>query len=80
MMLDGVSVDDRVVRELAALAEGALARKLEQALFFSAGIVALTSRERVALLAALDRLPWEFEEVRESFLAGDPWRDRASLA
>ena len=41
-----------------------------------ARIVALTYAERAALLAAFDRLPWEYEEVRESFLAGN----RAGLA
>ena len=76
MVLDGVSIDDRVVRQLAALVEKPLGHKLEQALFFSARVVALTARERAAVLAAFERLPWEYEEVRESFLAGD----RAGLA
>ncbi len=71
MVLDGVSLDDRVVRELAAVVGKPLGTKLEQALFFSAEIVALTRVEKEAVLAALDRMPWEFEEVRERFLAGD---------
>lgn len=80
MVLDGVSVDDRLVRELAAVVERPLAHKLEQALFFSASVVALTPGERTAVLAAFERLPWEYEDVRESFLAGDRWGDRAGLA
>ena len=76
MVLDGVSVDDRVVRELAALVERPLGHKLEQALFFSAEIVALTFPERAAVVAAFDRLPWEYEEIRESFVTGN----RAGLA
>ena len=70
MVLDGVSVDDRIVRRLAGVVERPLAHKLEQALFFSSEIVALTPQERTAVLAAFERLPWEYDEVRESFLAG----------
>jgi hypothetical protein len=73
MVLDGVSLDDRVVRELTAILDGPLGRKLEQAQFFSAKIVALTHEERLAVLAALDRLPWEYEEVRGLFVASDRW-------
>ena len=54
MVLDGVSVDDRVVRRLAGVIERPLAHKLEQALFFSAEIVALTPQERTAVLAAFE--------------------------
>jgi hypothetical protein len=70
MVLDGVSVDDRIVRRLAEVVERPLAHKLEQALFFSAEIVSLTPQERTAVLAAFERLPWEYDDVRESFLAG----------
>ena len=73
MVLDGVSLDDRVVRDLAAVVGKPLGQKLEQALFFSAEIVALTRVEKEAVLAALDRMPWEYEEVRELLLAGDTW-------
>ena len=72
MVLDGVSIEDRVVRAIAAVAGKPLAQKLEQALFFSAEVVALTHAEREAVLAALDRMPWEYEEVRELLLAGPP--------
>ena len=64
MVLDGVSLDDRVVRDLAAMVDKPLGQKLEQALFFSAEIVSLTFQERVTVLRALDGAPWEFEEVR----------------
>ena len=73
MVLDGVSLDDRVARDLTAVLERPLGQKLEQALFFSAEIVALTRGERVEVLAALDRMPWEFDEVRKLLLAGDSW-------
>ena len=70
MVLDGVPIDDRVVRDIAAVVGKPLAQKLEQALFFSAEVVALTPTEKDAVLAALDRMPWEYEEVRELLLAG----------
>ena len=70
MVLDGVAVDDRVVREIAAVVGKPLAQKLEQALFFSAEVVALTRTEKDAVLAAVGRMPWEYEEVRELLLAG----------
>ena len=81
MVLDGVSLEDRVVRALAAVVGRPLRQKLEQALFFSAEIVALTRGERVEVLAALDRLPWEFEEIRNFSWpvtggAGAAWRSR----
>lgn len=70
MVLDGVSIDDRVVRDIAAVVAKPLAQKLEQALFFRAEVVALTRVEKEAILAALDRMPWEYEELRELLLAG----------
>ena len=73
MVLDGVSIHDRVVRDVAAVVGKPLAQKLEQALFFSAEVVALTRTEKDAVLAALERMPWEYEEVRELLLAGDRW-------
>ena len=77
MVLDGVSLDDRLVRNLTPFLERPLAKKLEQALFFSARIVALTHEERLAVLAALDRARWEWDEVRDLFLAGDRWAGSA---
>ena len=71
MVLDGVSLENRVVRDLAAIVGRPLGQKLEQALFFSAEIVALTRGERAEVLAALDRTPWEFEEIRKLLLAGE---------
>ena len=71
MVLDGVSRDDRVVRDLTAFLESSSAESSSWRCCFSAKIVALTHEERLAVLAALDRSPWEFEEVRDLFLAGD---------
>ena len=73
MVLDGVSLDDRVVRDLKPFLEGPLAKRLEQALFFSSRIVALSHEERLAVFEALDRAPSAFAEVRELLLANDRW-------
>jgi hypothetical protein len=75
MLFGGVSVEDRLVRELAAILERPLGRKLEQALLFRAKIVALTRDERAAVLATLERAPGQLEEMRELLLADEKWRD-----
>ena len=77
MVLDGVSLDARAVHRLVTILDGPPRRKLVQALFFSAAVVALTHEERLAVLAALEGAPWEFEEVRDLFLAGDRWAGAA---
>ena len=74
MLFGGVSLEDRLVRELAGLLERPLGRKLEQALVFRAKIVALSRDERAAVLAALERAPAELEEVRKALLADENWR------
>jgi uncharacterized protein (DUF1778 family) len=73
MMLEGVSLDVRAVHRLASILDGPPRRKLEQALFFSAEVVALTFQERMAVLAALDGAPWASDEIRELLLAGRSW-------
>lgn len=80
MVLDGVSLDDRVVRNLATIVNRPLGEKLERALFFSAEIVALTFQERVAVLAALDQAP-DSEELRSRLMDGYLWcKTRAGIA
>jgi hypothetical protein len=73
MILDGVSLDAREVQKLAAILEGQLAEKIKRALLYSAQIVTLTFEERAAVFSALDRAPWEYEEIRELLLANDRW-------
>ena len=81
MVFDGVSLDDRDVRKLVAILDGELAHKLQHALLFSAEIVSLTFEERAAVFSALDRAPWEYEEIRELLLANDRWsHTRAVIA
>jgi hypothetical protein len=76
MVLDGVVVEDRVVRELAAIVDRPLAQKLSQALFFSAEIVALTHEERAEVRAALNRGQLESKDVRERLVTGVRWGER----
>ena len=74
MIIGGVWIDDRQVRELAAIVDRPVGRRLEQALLFRAQIVAMTREER-AVLSALDRAPANLEDVRELLLADESWRE-----
>jgi len=69
MLLDGVLVEDRIARELTANVNRPLGHRLQQALFFSAEIVALTRQEKAEVIAALNR-NIESKDVRERFLTG----------
>ena len=74
MQLDGVAVEDRLVRDLARLLNGPVGRKLESALLFRAKVVGLTTDERAAILTALESAPSELQQVRDALLADDRWR------
>jgi hypothetical protein len=74
MMIGGVWVDDRHVRDLVAIVQRPVGWKLEQALLFRAQIVAMTRDEKRAVLAALEQAPAELEELRELLLADENWR------
>ena len=80
MVLDGVEVDDRVVRELAAVVDRPLAQKLERALFFRAKIVALTRDERDAVTAAMNGDRREPTDVRDRLSAPARWGELAEPA
>ena len=76
MLLGGVQVDDRVVRDLAAIVDRSLGNKLESALVFRAKIVGLTTEERRRILAALEQAPAGLQAIREVLLTSDAWRFR----
>ena len=76
MVLGGVPVDDRVVRDLAAILDRPLGTKLETALVFRAKIVGLTTEERRRILEALEKAPTKFDDVRQLLLANGEWRVR----
>ena len=57
MLLGGVEVGERVVRELAAIVSGSLGGKLETALLFRSKSSASFVKERAAVLSALEKSP-----------------------
>ena len=79
MLLNGVAVDDRLVRELAAIVDGSLRGRLESALLFRAKVVGLTVEERAAVLAALEQAPEDLQGLRDLLVADPSWRIRRSL-
>ena len=74
MLLDGVPIDDALVRRLTAILGRPLSSKLEQALLFRAQIVALTRAEKAAILEALEKAPPDLEAVREQLSADPRWQ------
>jgi hypothetical protein len=74
MLLSGVSVDDRLVRDLAARVGKPLGLKLEGALRFRAKVVGLTKDEKAAVLGALENAPAELRELRNVLVADDNWK------
>ena len=72
-MIGGVWVEDRHVRALAAIVDGPVARRLEQALLFRAQVVAMTRDGKKAVLSALERAPADLDELREVLLANEDW-------
>jgi hypothetical protein len=79
MLLDGVPIDDALVRRLAAMLGEPLSSKIERALLFRAQIMALTRAERDAILAALEQAPPELETVRDLLTADEQWAPRGRL-
>ena len=79
MLLSGVAVDDRLVRELAAIVDGSLRGRLESALLFRAKVVGLTAEEKAAVLAALEKAPDELQGLRDLLMADPSWRIHRGL-
>ena len=79
VLLSGVPVDERLVRQLAAITGKPVGAKLEQALLFRASVVALSRDEKAAVLSALEKAPAGLEELRELLLADERWRFRERL-
>jgi hypothetical protein len=79
MLLGGVTIEERRVRQLARIVEEPLGAKLEHALRFRASVVGVTSDERAKILKALENAP-DLQEVRELLLADEKWRPNRRLA
>ena len=80
MLLGGVEVENRLIRELSGIVERPLGNKLERALFYRAKVMGLTGDEREAVLAALENAPDELQNIRDLLLTNNSWRRRQPLS
>lgn len=80
MVLGGVTLEDRYIRDLVPIVDRSLGAKLETALLFRAKVIGLTKEERAAVLNALEHAPGDLQSVRELLLADDNWRLSRRLA
>lgn len=75
MVINGATVDDRLVLELArTVSQPALAHKLRTAHRFRSEVVNLSSSERVHVLAALERGSPEFRALHAELAEHLAWR------
>ena len=75
MVVNGATVDDRLVLELAREVDHpGLAHKLSLAYRFRSEVVNLSSSERALVLTALERGSFEFRALRAEFAAHAAWR------
>ena len=75
MLLNGATVDDRLVLELArAVTHRSLALKLSAAHRFRSEVVNLNSSERALVLAALERGGPQFQALRDELRRHIAWR------
>jgi hypothetical protein len=79
VLLSGVQVEERQVLQIAGLVDATLGSKLVRAYRLRFPVVALTYREREAILAALDASP-ALRDLRDALLATDAWQVRRGLA
>ena len=64
MLVGGVPIDERLLRELSRVVDRNLARRLDTALLYRAKVLGLTVAEREAILKALENSPPGLEELR----------------
>jgi len=77
MLLEGVPIDDRQIRQLLGVVPPALANKLTVARVFGSQVVALTAEERAQILAAIEREPRRLDDdLRDLILRQTKWRRR----
>ena len=79
MLVSGVAVDERLLRQLAGVVPPKLARRLDTALFYRAAVLGLTVDERKAILAALETPPAGLEDLRAILLEDATWRHCESI-
>ena len=79
MLVSGVAVDERLLRQLSEVVPSKVARRLDTALFYRAAVLGLTVDERKAILAALEKPPAGLEDLREILLQDAAWRQCESI-
>ena len=79
MLVSGVAVDERLLKQLSGVVLPRLARRLDTALFYRAAVLGLTVDERKAILAALEKPPAGLEDLRANLLQDVAWRQCESM-
>ena len=79
MLVSGVAVDERLLKQLSGVVPPRLARRLDTALFYRAAVLGLTVDERKAILAALEKPPAGLEDLRANLLQDVAWRQSESM-
>jgi hypothetical protein len=79
VLLSGVTIDDRLVLQIAGLVDPDLRSKLVTACRLRRGMVALTVPEREAILAALNDAPATLHGVRDALVTDPAWQTRQRL-
>ncbi len=79
MLVSGVAVDERLLKQLSGVVPPRLARRLDTALFYRAAVLGLTVDERKAILAALEKPPAGLEDLRANLLQDVAWRQCESM-
>lgn len=74
MLVGGVPIDDRLLRELARIVPPTLARRVDTALLYRAKVLGITVAEREIILAALEDAPADLAELRGVLLRELEWR------
>ena len=74
MLVGGVPIEERLLRELTRVVDRKLAQRLDTALLYRAKVLGLTVAEREAILKALEDSPPELEELRAILLQDPQWR------
>ena len=80
MLVGGVPIDDRLLRELARIVPPTLARRVDTALLYRAKVLGLTIAERETILAALVDAPADLANLRGVLLREHAWRQREGLS
>ena len=79
VLVSGVAVDERLLKQLSGVVPLKVGRRLDTALFYRAAVLGLTVDERRAVLAALEKPPAGLEDLREILLQDVAWRQCESM-